>query len=340
MISVLKKKKDLSFIDLFAGIGGFRYAIEGIDTLNGRCLFSSEMDKFCQKTYHANYGEFPQGNITHTKVLHKIPDQFDLLTGGFPCQAFSLAGKRKGFEDKRGVLFAAICAIVECKQPKAIFLENVKGLLSHNGGRTMEVIEHFITEELNYYMPPPQLINAKNFGLPQNRERVFIVAFRKDLVKKKKEFAFPKPNTSIQNSIADILEDEEVSVKYYLSDTYLQTLENHRARHAKKGNGFGYQVLRNDQIANAIVIGGMGLERNLVVDRRLRDFTPITRIKGQVNRNGIRRMTPREWARLQGFSDDFIIPVSDQQAYKQFANSVPIPAVQETVKKICAYLSL
>ena len=192
-----------------------------------------------------------------------------------------------------------------------------------------------LREDLGYYVPEPQIMNAKKFGVPQNRERIFIVGFRNDLGIT--DFIYPK-QVKEKPTLSDILEENEVSVKYYLSERYLETLRKHRKRHESKGNGFGYEIIANDGIANAVVCGGMGRERNLVLDNRLKDFTPITNIKGKVNKEGIRKMTPREWARLQGFPDEFKIVVSDAQAYKQFGNSVAVPAIQATGKKIISYL--
>lgn len=259
-----------------------------------------------------------------------------MLCAGFPCQAFSIAGRRGGFEDTRGTLFFDVAEIIKKKQPKAIFLENVKGLRNHDRGKTLATILNVLREDLNYYVPEPQIINAKEFGVPQNRERIFIVGFRKDLGIT--DFAYPEP-TNIAVTVEDILEEEEVSVKYYLSTTYIQTLRNHKARHESKGNGFGYEIIPNDGTANAVVCGGMGRERNLVLDNRLTNFKPITNISGKVNREGIRKMTPREWARLQGFPDNFKIVVSDAQAYKQFGNSVAVPAIQATAEKILEKLN-
>jgi DNA (cytosine-5)-methyltransferase 1 len=311
-----------TFIDLFAGIGGMRTAFQN---LGGKCVFSSEWDEYAQKTYDRNFGEVPFGDITKIDE-NKIPNH-DILVAGFPCQAFSIAGKRGGFEDTRGTLFFNVAKILKAKRPKAFFLENVKGLLNHDRGRTIKVILNTLRNDLNYYVPDPQVINAKDFGVPQNRERVFIVGFRKDL--EIDSFEYPRA-TGIQSCIADIIEEDPVSVKYYLSTQYLKTLIEHKARHESKGNGFGFEIVSLDGIANAIVVGGMGRERNLIIDDRLTDFTPVTKIKGEVNREGIRRITPRECARLQGFSNDFLIKVSDAQAYKQFGNSVAIPAVQAT----------
>jgi DNA (cytosine-5)-methyltransferase 1 len=321
------KNPKFTFIDLFAGIGGFRIAMQN---LGGKCVFSSEIDKYAKKTYDANFGEIPFGDIK--KIKEKDIPEHDILCAGFPCQSFSIAGKRKGFEDEtRGTLFFDIARIIKEKRPKAFFLENVKGLTNHDKGRTLKTILKVLRDELDYYVPNPQIINAKDFGVPQNRERIFIVGFRKDL--KINTFEYPKPlNKSVK--FADIKEKNPVSVKYYLSTTYLETLRKHKQRHADKGNGFGFEIINDDQCANAIVVGGMGRERNIVVDCRLTDFIPVTKIKGEVNREGLRRMTPREWARLQGFPDKFIIPVSDAQAYKQFGNSVAIPAIQATAKKI------
>ncbi|ERJ67699.1 DNA (cytosine-5-)-methyltransferase [Porphyromonas gingivalis] len=317
-----------TFIDLFAGIGGFRMAMQN---LGGKCVFSSEWDAQARKTYLLNYGEVPFGDITKEATKSFIPDDFDILCAGFPCQAFSLAGKRLGFEETRGTLFFDVAEIIRRKRPKAFFLENVKGLLIHDKGKTIQTILNVLREDLDYYVPDPQIINAKNFGVPQHRERVFIVGFRKD--QNTKEFCYPN-STDKTKTFADIKEEEPVSAKYYLSTQYLKTLVAHKERHAAKGNGFGYEIIPDDGIANAIVVGGMGRERNLVVDKRLENFTPVTNIKGEINRDGLRRMTPREWARLQGFPDDFIIGVADASAYKQFGNSVAVPAIQATGQEI------
>ena len=316
------------FIDLFAGIGGFRIAMQN---LGGACVFSSEWDKYSQKTYEANFGEIPFGDITKKATKAYIPHGFDVLCAGFPCQAFSIAGKRGGFEDTRGTLFFDVAEIIKKHQPKAFMLENVKGLSNHDKGRTLATILNVLRTDLNYYVPDPEVMNAKNFGVPQNRERIFIVGFRKDLGVEK--FKYPE-QVGKKVQISDVLEETEVSVKYYLSTQYLNTLIAHRARHESKGNGFGYSIISNDDVANAVVCGGMGRERNLIYDHRLTNFVPVTHIKGEVNRKGIRKMTPREWARLQGFPDKFKIVVADAQAYRQFGNSVAVPAIQATAEKI------
>ena len=321
------------FIDLFAGIGGFRMALQ---SLEGQCVYSSEWDTQAQKTYQANFGELPFGDITKEATKKFIPNEFDILCAGFPCQSFSIAGHRAGFKDNRGTLFFDVAEIIQRKQPKAILLENVKGLRNHNKGKTLAKILSFLREKLNYYVPAPQVFNAKDFGVPQNRERIFIVGFRSDLGIQ--DFAYPvAPKQKV--SFKEVKEAKPVSAKYYLSDTYLNTLIAHKARHQSKGNGFGYEIIADEGIANAVVCGGMGRERNLVVDDRLKDFTPITRIKGKINRQGIRKMTPREWARLQGFPDDFIIPVADASAYKQFGNAVVVPVVRAITNQILETLA-
>jgi len=322
------------FIDLFAGVGGFRLALQN---LGGKCVFTSEWDKDAQKTYRANFGEVPFGDITKEETKKFIPDGFDVLCAGFPCQAFSIAGKRGGFEDTRGTLFFDVAEIIERKKPKAIFLENVKGLRNHNGGKTLATILNVLRNDLNYFVPEPQIINAKDFGVPQQRERIYIVGFRKD--QGITEFEYPKPLKK-KIKFADVKEKKVPATKYFLSTQYVQTLINHKERHESKGNGFGYAIIPDDGIANSIVVGGMGRERNLVYDHRITDFTPTTHIKGTVNREGIRKMTPREWARLQGFPDKYVIPVADASAYKQFGNSVAVPAIQATAKNILALIGI
>ena len=305
-----------------------------MQNLEGKCVFTSEWEPKAQETYFHNYGELPFGDITQKSTKDAIPEGFDVLCAGFPCQAFSIAGKRGGFEDTRGTLFFDVAEIIKKHRPKAVFLENVKGLVNHKSGKTLDTILNVLRNDLNYIVPKPRIINAKDFGVPQNRERIFMVGFRKDDFEEKAVyFRYPKP-TKKETSIERILEEEQVPVKYYLSTQYLKTLVEHKRRHTEKGNGFGYEIIKNNEIANAIVVGGMGRERNLVIDKRLENFTPETHIKGEVNREGIRKMTPREWARLQGFPDSFEFPVADVHAYKQLGNSVAVPAIQATAKEL------
>lgn len=319
-----------TFVDLFAGVGGFRIAME---TLGGECVFSSEWDKNAQKTYEANFGEIPEGDIT--KINVSIIPSHDILCAGFPCQAFSMIGKRGGFNDTRGALFHDLVRIIDARRPKSFMLENVKGLMSHAQGKTISIILDILRNSLNYYVPDPEVLNARDFGLPQHRERVFIVGFRMDQYNG--NFSFPQ-GEGCERTVKDVMEELPVSTKYYLSTQYLNTLRAHKERHRQKGNGFGFEVLHPDAIANALVAGGMGRERNLVKDHRISDYTPVSNIRGVVNRENIRRMTPREWARLQGFPDDFVIPVADYHAYRQFGNSVPIPVVRAIGNKILDYL--
>lgn len=328
-----------TFIDLFAGIGGFRIAFQN---LGGKCVYSSEFDAKAQESYLANYGEMPFGDITKESTKKYIPQDFDILCGGFPCQAFSLAGRRLGFKDEtRGTLFFEIEAILRKHQPKAFFLENVKGLAIHDRGRTLKtILEHL--DDAGYDVVPPQILNAMDYGVPQHRERIYIIGFRKDLGINVEDFKYPEPTTPEGKRVKfrDVMEKKVPSVKYYLSDVYVETLKRHRARHEAAGHGFGYEIIDLNGIANAIVVGGMGRERNLIIDKRLKDFTPVTNIKGEVNRDGIRRMTPREWARLQGFPDEFKIVVADASAYKQFGNSVAIPAIQATAEQELKILNI
>lgn len=333
------KNPKFTFIDLFAGIGGFRIAMQ---ELGGKCVYSSEFDAQAQKTYMANYGEMPFGDITKELTKKYIPDGFDVLCGGFPCQAFSLAGRRLGFEDEtRGTLFFEIEDILRRKQPKAFFLENVKGLMIHKGGQTIQtILEHL--DDAGYDVVPPQIVNAMDFGVPQHRERVYIIGFRKDLHIDINQFQYPEPTTPDGNRVhfIDVREEKPVPAKYYLSTQYIATLVAHKARHEAKGHGFGYEIISDNQVANAIVVGGMGRERNLVIDKRQKDLTPTTNIKGVVNTDGIRRMTPREWARLQGFPENFKIVVADASAYKQFGNSVAVPAIKATAEQELKMLNL
>ena len=327
------RNPEFSFIDLFAGIGGFRMALQN---LGGECVFSSEWDEQAMRTYYANYGDVPFGDITKESTKNYIPQGFDILCAGFPCQAFSLAGKKLGFAETRGTLFFDVAEILLRYQPKAFFLENVKGLAIHDKGKTLKTILNTL-DEVGYVVPDPQIVNAMYFGVPQHRERIYIVGFRKDLGIKKEDFTYPEQKEVTKRWI-DVREESPVPAKYYLSTTYQQTLINHKARHAAKGNGFGYDIIPDDGIAHAIVVGGMGRESNLVIDFRQKDLTPTTNIKGTVNKDGWRKMTPREWARLQGYPDTFKIVVADASAYKQFGNSVAVPAIQATAEQLLKVL--
>lgn len=316
-------------IDLFAGIGGIRMGFDNAFKDTIETVFVSEWDEKAQETYKANFkDDFKiQGDIT--KISEADIPTHDILLAGFPCQAFSLAGFKKGFEDARGTLFFDVARIAEFHRPKVIFCENVKNLVSHDRGKTFKTIKR-ILEDLDYKVFS-KVLNSKNFGVPQNRERIYIVAFRDDIAPM--NFKFPEASGN-KVTIKDIMEDNEVSSKYYLSDVYLESLRRHKARHEKRGNGFGYEIRDLDDIAGAIVCGGMGRERNLIIDERLTDFIPKTHIKGSINKEYIRKMTPREWARLQGFPDTFKLPVADTHLYKQFGNSVTVPVIEAIAKRI------
>lgn len=324
----------LKSIDLFAGIGGIRLGFDKAFGNNIETVFVSEWDKYAQKTYRANFrDEFEiAGDIT--KIDEKEIPTFDICLAGFPCQAFSLAGQRKGFDDNykglcRGTLFLDVARICEYHKPKVIFCENVKGLVVHDRGRTFKIICKTF-EELGYKVFH-KVLNSKDFGVPQNRERIYIVAFRNDIAPE--EFIFPE-STDDTKRIKDIIEKEAVPAKYYLSDVYVETLRKHKARHEAKGNGFGYEIREWDGIAGAIVCGGMGRERNLLIDKRQKNLVPTTHIKGEINKEGIRKMTPREWARLQGFPDSFKLPLADVHLYKQLGNSVTVYVIEAIAKQI------
>lgn len=321
-------------IDLFAGIGGIRLGFDRAFGNDIKTVFVSEWDAYAQKTYKTNFNDDFDiaGDITAIDEKD-IPD-FDICLAGFPCQAFSLAGQRKGFKDNykglcRGTLFQEVARICEYHKPKVIFCENVKGLVIHDKGRTFKIICKTF-EDLGYKVFH-QVLNSKNFGVPQNRERIYIVAFRNDIAPD--TFSFPT-KTDDTKTLIDIREENPVPAKYYLSDTYLETLRKHKARHEARGNGFGYEIREWDSVAGAIVCGGMGRERNLVIDKRQKNLVPTTHIKGEINKEGIRKMTPREWARLQGFPDTYELPLADIHLYRQLGNSVTVNVIEEIAKKI------
>lgn len=330
----ITKMTKIKAIDLFAGIGGIRLGFENAFKNEIDTVFVSEWDENAQKTYKANFNDDFEIAGDITKIDEKTIPSFDICLAGFPCQAFSLAGQRKGFEDNykglcRGTLFQDVARICEYHKPKVIFCENVKGLVIHDRGRTFKIICKTF-EELGYKVFH-NILNSKDFGVPQNRERIYIVAFRNDIAPK--EFRFPDP-TDDTKRIKDIIEKEAVPAKYYLSDVYVETLRRHKARHEAKGNGFGYEIRDWDGIAGAIVCGGMGRERNLLIDKRQTNLVPTTHIKGEINKEGIRKMTPREWARLQGFPDSYKLPLADVHLYKQFGNSVTVNVIEAIAERI------
>lgn len=321
-------------IDLFAGIGGIRMGFDRAFGQNIDTVFVSEWDKPAQQTYTANFRDNFDiaGDITQVNEQN-IPS-FDICLAGFPCQAFSMAGKHGGFQDNyrgrcRGTLFQDVVRICDYHKPKVIFCENVKGLTIHDHGNTFKVIKGAF-EEIGYTVFH-KVLNSKDFGVPQNRERIYLVCFRNDIAPA--EFAFPE-GTKKEVCIRDIMDPAPVPSKYYLSDTYVNTLKAHKARHEAAGHGFGYVIRELDGIAGTIVCGGMGREGNLIIDERPHSLVPTTHIKGEINKEGIRKMTPREWARLQGFPEDFVLPLSDVHLYKQFGNSVTVNVIEAIAKKI------
>jgi len=325
-------------IDLFAGIGGIR---KGFDNAFGNqieTVFVSEWDEFAQKTYKANYNDSFEIAGDITQIDEKNIPAFDICLAGFPCQAFSMAGKHMGFEDDykgkcRGTLFQDVVRICEYHKPKIIFCENVKGLTIHDRGRTFKVIKGAF-EQIGYTVYD-KILNSKDFGVPQNRERIYLVCIRNDLLKSNIPDGFVFPVGEQKNvCIRDILDSAPVPSKYYLSDTYMQTLINHRARHEAKGHGFGYVIRDLDGISGTIVCGGMGREGNLIKDEREHSLVPTTHIKGEINKDSIRKMTPREWARLQGFPDDFKLELADTHLYKQFGNSVTVNVIEAIAKEV------
>ena len=299
---------NFKYIDLFAGIGGIRRPYQN---LGGTCVFSSEIDKFAIKTYEANWGETPSGDIT--KIDAKDIPTFDILLAGFPCQAFSIAGKRKGFEDTRGTMFFEVERILEYHHPKCFMLENVKGLLSHDKGNTFRVMKDILEKKLKYKIYY-KVLNAKDFGVPQNRERIIIVGFRNHNV----DFKFPEP-TGIKTRLGDILE-KNVDKKYTISDKIWASHQRRKVQHKAKGNGFGYCLFNEDSEYTSTISA-----------RYYKDGSEILIEQQDANP---RRLTPREAARLQGFPDDFKLVVSDLQCYKQFGNSVPTKMIEAVANNV------
>lgn len=320
-----KKHSRFSFIDLFAGIGGMRIAFE---TQGGKCVFSSEWDRYCQKTYYQNFGEMPQGDITKIDTS-LIPDH-DILVAGFPCQPFSLAGVSKknslgratGFLDKtQGTLFFDVVRILNKKRPTAFLLENVKNLKNHDKGNTWKVIMEAL-KELDYQVFST-VIDGSGFT-PQHRERIFIVGFDRKRFGSNIQFNFDIQKPEKQPILSDILE-KAVNEKYTLSDHLWDYLQRYAEKHQAKGNGFGYGLADMN-----------GITRTLSA-RYHKDGSEI--LIPQTNKNP-RRLTPRECARLQGFRDSFQIVVSDTQAYRQFGNSVVVPLVSAIAANIIDEIEL
>lgn len=342
------KKYNFSFIDLFAGIGGIRIPFQ---ENGGYCAFTSEWDKFSQKTYKINFGHEPAGDITAIKSKD-IPNH-DILLAGFPCQAFSQAGLKKGFSDTRGTLFFEVQKILVAHRPKSFLLENVKQFRNHDKGRTLKTITDVLTGQseidkktidkldmseeakqalstkLNYWITY-QVLRSNDFGVPQKRERIYIVGFDRDQFPKdfdfEKNFNFPKPIDK-KVKVGDILENnKKLDPKYTLSDRLWSGHQLRKKMHIEKGNGFGYSLFtKSSEYTNTISA------------RYYKDGSEILISQDDIGKNP-RKLTPREAAKLQGFPDDFIIPVSDSQSYKQFGNSVSVPVIRAISSQIMATL--
>ena len=302
----------LTFIDLFAGLGGFRLALE---SLGAECVYSNEWDKFAQEVYKENFGETPDGDITKIDE-NKVPSH-DILCAGFPCQAFSISGKQKGFEDSRGTLFFDVARIVKCKRPKIVFMENVKNFASHDQGRTLKVVKATM-EELgyNFYY---KVLNAVDFGIPQKRERIYIVCFRKDI--NVNRFSYPKSIPLTKHVEDYLLQDEELTRDLYIDrpDTYYNYKNNNkyedksiRLGTVNKG-GQGERIYSVKGIAITLSANGGGI---------------FAKTGGYLINGRPRRLHPRECARLMGYPDTYIMAKNKNQAYKQFGNSVVINVLQ------------
>lgn len=298
------------FIDLFAGIGGLRIPFVNI---GGECVFTSEIDKYSQLTYQENFGEVPSGDIT--TIDEKLIPPHDLLLAGFPCQAFSQAGKREGFDDTRGTLFFDVARILSFHQPKAFLLENVKGLKNHDQGKTLKTIVR-VLNKMDYNLHV-EVLNAKHFGLPQNRERIFIVGFKETV-----NFEFPR-KTEIKTRLGDIL-DQDIDDKYTISDRLWKSHQARKKKAKAKGYGFGYSLFNAESEYTSTISA-----------RYYKDGSEI--LIEQKGKNP-RMLAPKEAARLQGFPEDFKIPVSNLQAYKQFGNSVPVNVIRAIANNMMPFL--
>lgn len=319
MIEVKDKKlKTYRFIDLFAGLGGFRLALE---SFGAECVYSSEWDKAAQEVYEKNFGDKPDGDIT--KVDENIIPQHDIICAGFPCQAFSISGKQRGFEDSRGTLFFDIARIAKKHRPKILFLENVKNFATHDNGNTLRVIEETLNDlgyDVNY-----KVLNSVNYGVPQKRERIYIVCFRKDL--KIRNFEFPKPIKLVKH-VEDYLEEQcdvkpleeskyPIQFNERKDDTYSDKMV--RLGIVNKG-GQGERIYSVKGIAATLSAYGGGV---------------FAKTGGYLINGKARKLSPRECARLMGYPDSYKIAKNKNQAYMQFGNSVVIDVLQYIIKEIC-----
>lgn len=318
MIEVKNKNlTGLKFIDLFAGLGGFRLALE---SFGAKCVYSNEWDKYAQKVYQMNFGDKPEGDITLVDE-NKIPDH-DILCAGFPCQAFSISGKQKGFEDSRGTLFFDVARIVKAKKPKVVFMENVKNFASHDNGNTLKVVQNTMIDlGYDFYY---DILNSLDFGIPQNRERIYMLCFRKDL--NIKNFDFPKP-FELSTFVEDLLlSDEDVSnliidrQDLVLKNTEIKENTSKVIRIGTVGKGGqGERIYSPKGIAITLSAHGGGV---------------FAKTGGYLINGKTRKLHPRECARIMGYPDSYLIHPSSSQAYKQFGNSVVVNVLQYISKNM------
>ncbi len=314
------KEKAFKAIDLFAGIGGMRL---GFGKAGFETVYANDIDKSACITYETNFGKIDNRDI-ETVGMNEIPD-FDVLLAGFPCQPFSMIGKRDGLKDKRGKVFFQILKVLNAKKPTAFLLENVKNLIRHDDGKTFEVIRNDLENSGDGYNLFYDVLDSRNFGVPQHRERIYIVGIKKSIPV---SFVFPKKARYVKKKILRQILEKNVSENYYLSEKYYTCLVKHKERHSKKGSGFGFAILDPDGISNTLVSGNMGRERNLIKD------VPCVK-----NHWGVRKLTIRECARLQGFPESFKLPVPMTQAYKQLGNAVTVPVIKSIATEISKILS-
>ncbi|PVX52217.1 DNA (cytosine-5)-methyltransferase 1 [Balneicella halophila] len=312
------------FIDLFAGVGGFRLAMQSV---GGRCVYSSEWNKDAQQTYYTNFGELPFGDITKDETKDSIPQGFDVLCAGFPCQAFSIAGHRKGFSDTRGTLFFDIEQIIEKHRPKAVFLENVKNLVSHDKGKTFKVILEILYEKLGYTVFYQVLNSMTHANIPQNRERIFIVAFDPKQVPNYENFVFPE-SIPLTHSIQDFLGKGKQEDKYYYTKAHKYYQELEKAM-TNKNNVYQWRrvyVRENKSNVCPTLTANMGTGGHnvpLIID----DF-------------GFRKLTPKECFAFQGYPmERYVLPdIANGKLYMQAGNSVTVPLIERISNQILKVL--
>ena len=315
--------KSLTLVDLFAGIGGFRL---GFERAGYKTVYSNDFDKSCQITFERYFGEGSMDLRDIQQVNAAEIPSCDVLTAGFPCQPFSKIGKLHGFADARGTLFWDILRILKDKRPRAFVLENVKNLINHDKGYTFERIRDGLENDLQYHVFY-KILNSKDFGLPQDRKRIYMVGFKDET-----DFKFPDP-VELKTKVGDILEKDNVHNFYYMSQTYMDGLEKHRQRHEAKGHGFGYKVLDPNGISTTCVVGNMGRERNLIQDK-VKPASSVNRTGSLLNDRGIRKLTVREYARLQGFPDNYQFPEKVTIAYRQIGNAVSVPVAEAVARNV------